>query len=108
MVGHLAAQRMRPPLVNDEFVGMADYVMESFYDLLMGILRGSPTPTLVGEPSSLTRVFMVGGAHRVKTPEGHVTNVLEEEVNPPSDPDDGVRADGRVPPNPRLEQLRAR
>ena len=35
-VGHLMVQRMYPPPTNDEFVGMADYVMESFHDLLMG------------------------------------------------------------------------
>ena len=34
--GHLAVQRMYPPPTDDEFVGMADYIVESFYDLLVG------------------------------------------------------------------------
>ena len=33
-IGHLTVQRMCPPPTDDEFVGMANYVMESFHDLL--------------------------------------------------------------------------
>jgi hypothetical protein len=40
-VGHLTAQRMHPPPTNDEFVEMADYVTESFYDLLVRDFEGT-------------------------------------------------------------------
>ena len=36
MVGHPVAQRTPPSPVNDEFVGMTEYVTESFHDLLAG------------------------------------------------------------------------
>jgi hypothetical protein len=32
-VSHCTAQPMHPPPANDEFIEMADYVTESFYDL---------------------------------------------------------------------------
>ena len=35
-IGHLTVQCMYPPPMDDEFMGMADYVMESFHDLLIG------------------------------------------------------------------------
>ena len=35
-VGHLMAQRMHPSPTNDEFMGMTEYIMESFHDLLPG------------------------------------------------------------------------
>jgi hypothetical protein len=47
-VGHLMAQHMHLPPTDDEFVGMADYVTESFHDLLQEIRSRSPTLTPVG------------------------------------------------------------
>ena len=35
-VGHLVAERTPPSPTNDEFVGMTEYVAESFHDLLAG------------------------------------------------------------------------
>ena len=35
-VGHLVAQRMPSSPMNDEFMGMTEYIMESFHDLLAG------------------------------------------------------------------------
>ena len=35
-VGHLVVQHMHPSPMNNEFVGMTEYVVESFHDLLMG------------------------------------------------------------------------
>ena len=35
-VGHLMAQLMPPFPTNDEFMGMTEYVMQSFHDLLAG------------------------------------------------------------------------
>jgi hypothetical protein len=33
-IDYLIAQRMHPPSADDEFMGMMDYVVESFHDLL--------------------------------------------------------------------------
>ena len=33
-VGHLVAQRTLPSPMNDEFMGMTEYVAESFHDIL--------------------------------------------------------------------------
>jgi hypothetical protein len=94
--------------MDSEFMGMTDYVMESFYDLLIGdseeifdsnSSRGSHHPS--------RECFRAEGTHRAETPEGHIANVHEGEVTPPSDSDDEVKANGRVPPSPWLEQLRA-
>ena len=35
-VGHLVTQRTPSSPTNDEFMGMTEYVMESFHDLLVG------------------------------------------------------------------------
>jgi hypothetical protein len=95
---------MHPPPANDEFIGMTDYVMESFYDLLMGDSKGiSDSDSSKGSHHPSHECFMVEGAHRAKTPKGHVTNICEGEVSPLSDPNNEVKTDGRVPPNPRLE-----
>jgi hypothetical protein len=94
--------------MNDEFVEMADYVTKSFYDLLMGDSEGiSISDSSRGSHHPSRECFMVEDAHRAETPEGHVTNICEGEITPLSDPDDKVEADGRVLPNPQLEQLRA-
>ena len=47
-IGHLMAQRMHPSPMNDEFVGMTEYIVESFHDLLAGDSESPPTLTLVG------------------------------------------------------------
>jgi hypothetical protein len=107
-VGHLIAQRPRPSSTDSEFMGMTDYVTESFYDLLMGDSKEIfDSDTSRGSHHPSCECFRAEGAHRAKTPEGHVANVHEGEVTPPSDSDDKVEANGRVPPSPWLEQLRA-
>jgi hypothetical protein len=108
-VGHLIAQHIRPSSMDNEFVGMTDYVMKSFYNLLArDYEKISNSDSSRGSHHSSHECFMAEGAHLAETPEGHVTNVCEGKVTPPSDPDDEVEADGRILPNPRLEQLRAR
>jgi hypothetical protein len=103
-VGHLTVQCMHPPPANDEFVGMVDYVTKSFYDLLVGDSRRiSDSDSSRGSHHSSRECLMAEGAHHAETTKGHITNVHEGEVTPPSNPDDEVEADGRVPPNPRLE-----
>jgi hypothetical protein len=56
-IDHLIAQHMHPSSADDEFVGMMDYVAESFHDLLVEILGRSLTLTPAGEPSPLARMF---------------------------------------------------
>ena len=92
-VGHLVVQRMYPPPTDDEFVGMTDYVVESFHDLLMGdseslfdsnYSRGSCHPS--------QECFMAG------TPEGRVESIHEGGATPPNDLDDEVKEDvGALP-----------
>ena len=52
-VGHLMVQRMHPPPTDDKFMGMDDYIAESFHNLLVGdsesisdseSIRGAITP----------------------------------------------------------------
>jgi hypothetical protein len=94
--------------MNDEFVGMAEYVTKSFYDLLMGDSEGiSDSNSSKGSHHPSHECFMAEGVHHVETRKGHIADVHEGEVTPPSNLDDGVGAKRRVPPNPRLEQLRA-
>ena len=47
-VGHLMAQRMHPSPTNDKFVGMTEYVTESFHDLLVGVQSRSMALTPAG------------------------------------------------------------
>ena len=93
---------MHPSLTDDEFVGMIEYVAESFHDILVGDLemifdsnshRGSHHPS--------QECFMVG------TPEGCVKSVHEAGATPMDDPDDEVKGDARASPRLRVEQLRA-
>jgi hypothetical protein len=100
---------MCPPLTNDEFVGMTEYVTKSFYNLLVGDSEGiSDSNSSRGSHHPSCECFMAEGAHHVETRKGHIADVHEGEVTPPSNLGDGVGAERRVPPNPWLEQLRAR
>jgi hypothetical protein len=92
--------------MDSEFVGVMDYVAESFHDLLagdseevsdFGSSRGSHHPSC--------ECFMVNGSHHEETPERHVESVHGGEVTPPLDLSDEVRTDEKDPPNPWLEQL---
>jgi hypothetical protein len=92
--------------MDSEFVHVMDYVAESFCYLLVedseevfdsGSSRGSHHPS--------HKCFMVDGSHHEETTEGHVESIHGGEVTPPLDPDDEARANERVPPNLRLEQL---
>ena len=39
IIGHLVAQRTPPSPMDNEFVGMTEYIMESFNDLFVGELE---------------------------------------------------------------------
>ena len=84
--------------MNNKFIGMTEYVAESFHDLLAeetespsasNFSRGSHHPS--------HECFMVG------TPEGHVESIHEEEAIPTNDLDDEVKGDTGAPPRLRTE-----
>ena len=89
--------------MNDELVGMTEYVMESFHDLLVG---GTESPS--GSDSSRgshhpsRECFMAG------TPKGHIESIHEEEATSLNDLDDEVEWETGAPPSLRVEQLKAR
>ena len=92
-VGHLVAQRTPPSPTNNEFMGMTEYVIESFHDLLIGELElpfGSNSSRRSHHPSH--ECFMIG------TPEGHVESIHEEEATSTNDLDDEAMGDARAPP----------
>jgi len=92
-VGHLVAQHMHPSPMNDEFVGMTEYVAESFHNLLVGDLESLPdSDSRRGSHHPSRECFMVG------TPEGHIESIYEEEATPTNDLDD--EAKGYAGPRP--------
>ena len=101
-VSHLVAQRMIPPPMNDKFMGVIEYVMESFHDLL---IEEPESPTISnssrGSHHPSHKCFMAG------TPEGHVKSNQEGEATPTNDLDDEVEGDAGALPRLRVEQLRA-
>jgi hypothetical protein len=68
---------MHPPSTDEEFVGMADYLMESFHDLLAGDSEMiSDSDSRRGSDHPLCKCFMAD------TSEGHVESIHEQEVTP--------------------------
>jgi len=79
---------MPPSPVNDEFVGMTEYVVESFHDLLTGETESpSTSDSSRGNHHASRECFMAG------TPEGHVESIHEEEATPTNDLDDEIEGD---------------
>ena len=96
-------QRTPPSPVNNKFMGMTEYVMESFHNLLAGESESpSSSDSSRGSHHSAHECFMAG------TPEGHVESIHEGEATPMNDLDDEVEGDARAPPRLRVEQLKAR
>ena len=89
--------------MNDEFIGMTEYVAESFHDFLVGESE-SPSNFDSSRGSHLPshKCFIAG------TPEGYVESIHEGEATPTNDLDDGVERDAGAPPRLRVEQLKAR
>jgi len=76
-VGHLVAQRTPPSPTNDEFVGMTEYVIESFHDLLAGESElPSDSDSSRGSHHPSHKYFMAD------TPEGYVESIHEGEATP--------------------------
>ena len=93
-VGHLVMQRTPPSPANDEFVGMAEYVAESFHDLLPGELESSSgSDSSMGSHHPSHECFMTG------TPEGHIESIHKEEDTPMNDLDDEVERETEAPPH---------
>ena len=88
--------------MNNEFMGMTEYVTESFHDLLAG---GTESPSTSyssrGSHHPSREYFMVG------TPEGQVKSIHEEEATPMNDLNDEIEGDAGAPPNLWMEQLKA-
>ena len=101
-VGHPMAQHASSTPMNDEFMGMTEYVMESFHDLLAGELESpSSFDSSRGSHHPSRECFMVG------TPEGHVESVHEEEATPTNNLDNEVEGETGASPHLRVEQLKA-
>ena len=84
-VGHLVAQRTPSSPMNDEFLGMTEYVVESFHDLLVGESESpSSFDSCRGSHHPSHECFMVG------TPEAHVESIHEEEATPMNNLNDKV------------------
>ena len=72
-VGHPMAQRTPSSPMNDEFMGMTEYVMESFHNLPMEETEShSTSDSSRGSHHASRECFMVG------TPEEHVESIHEE------------------------------
>ena len=102
-VGHPVAQHTPPSPTNDEFVGMTEYVVESFHDLLAGESK-SPSSSDSGRGSHHPshECLMVG------TPEGHIKSIHEGEATPTNDLNDEAERETVAPPCMPVEQLKAR
>jgi len=88
--------------MDDEFVGMADYIVGSFHDLLAGDLKSiSDSDSSRGSHHPLRECFMVG------TPKERIESIHEGGVTPPNDFDDEVKEDAGALPHMQVEQLRA-
>ena len=82
-------------------MGMTEYVMESFHDLLVGESESpSDSDSSRGSDHPSCECFKTG------TPEGHVKSIHEEEATPMNDLDDEVEGDVGAPPCLRMELLK--
>ena len=96
------AQRTPASPANDEFVGMTEYVVESFHDLLAGESRSPHDSDSSGGSHHPSRECFMAG-----TLEGHIESIHEGEATPTNDFDDEVKRDAGAPPHLRVEQLKA-
>jgi hypothetical protein len=93
------------PFMNDELVGMADYIKESLHDLQSGSYHRSRECFMAD---------IVDDPHRETTPEGHVVSANNGTCHggnetPPHPADGhGAAAGIEVPSHPCMNQLRER
>ena len=81
---------------------MTEYVVESFYDLLVG---ESKSPS--GSDSSRGSHHPSRECFMACTPEGHVKSIHEEEATATNDLDNEAEGDAGALPHLRVEQLKA-
>ena len=100
--GHLVVQRTPLSPTNDKFMGITEYVVKSFYDLLIGELESpSNSDSSRGSHHPSRECFMVG------TPEGYVKSIHEGEATPMNGFDNKVEGDAGALPRLWVEQLKA-
>ena len=93
---------MHPSPTNDEFMGMTDYVVESFHDLLVGDLE-----TIYDSDSSRGSHHPSRECFMAETLEGHVESVHEGGADLSRDHDDNDDEGAGASPHMREEHLRA-
>ena len=71
------AQHMSLSPMNDEFIGMTEYVAESFHDLLVGELESPSSPDSSRRSHHPSHECFMEG-----TPEGYVESIHEGEATP--------------------------
>ena len=84
---------MPPSPTNDVFVGITEYVIESFHDLLVGESESPSNSDSSRGSHHLSRKSFVAG-----TPKGYVESIHEEEATPTNGFDDEVEGDAGDPP----------
>jgi hypothetical protein len=93
---------MIPSPTNNEFVGVIEHVVESFYDLLAEELESSSSSNSSrGSHHPSRECFMTS------TLEGHVKSIHEEEATSANDLDDKADGETAAPPCIRVEPLKA-
>jgi hypothetical protein len=91
-----------PPPPDDEFVGITDYISESFHDILVGESeKVSDSNSSMGSHHPSLECFMAD------SPEGRVESAHDGNT-PPDISDDEARERNRAPPCVRLDQLQER
>ena len=102
-ISHLVAQRMVPPPMNDEFMGVIEHIVESFHDLLAEEPESpSGSDSSRGSHHPSRECFMMG------TLKGHVESIHEGEATPTNDLDDEAEGETAALPCMPVEQLKAR
>ena len=97
-IGHLVAQCMVPPPMNDKFKGVIEHVMETFHDLLAEEPESpSGSDSNRGSHHPSHECFMTG------TPEGHDESVHEGEATPTNGLDDEAERETMIPPRMLVE-----
>jgi hypothetical protein len=109
-IDHLVAHHTHPYLTDDEFVGMADYIMESIHDLLVGDSESISDSDSSGGSHHPSHECFMAEVKRKNTLDGHIKSVHGGNVTPPAhlDDEDEGEEGARVLPHPRMDQLRAR
>ena len=89
--------------MDDEFMGMTEYVIESFHDLLVGESESPSSSDSSSKSHHPSHEYFMAG-----TPEGHIESIHEEEATPTNNLDGEVERDAGAPPHLWVEQLKAR